>query len=311
MFSPKENYRRVYASGRGFAVGTLLALTALSFFWAAGRVQAAVAKVQALQAVVTEVKGKNVQLSLDEGKSWQGAAKGVKLGQGSLVRTGFASRCEVSFAGHSVVQVEPLSSLRVADYAGTASKQKVRAHLRYGAVRCGVEKGRIKTDTKISTPVSTLSIRGTLVYVEYDAGRRRCLLRVDEDGPALASRVGRRGRPCPDGEPCEEATEKTDPDQATAGAAYVLDEGMHTDCSLSRYLELAVFERKVWITGNYSTGGVSDREAGAIVYESGTLDPTAGALQFNDDRSRAAQRVPEDVIDIPGGGIGIGSHTDE
>ncbi|KPK74274.1 MAG: hypothetical protein AMJ79_14580 [Phycisphaerae bacterium SM23_30] len=244
---------------------------------------------QPLDAIVSNVTGRNVQVSLDQGKTWQPARKGQALTRGAAVRTGFASSCEINFGDHSILQILALSSVSIADYAGIMNvEEKVQANLQYGAVRCGVEKGRIKTDTKISTPVSTLSVRGTFIYVEYDPGTRRCLLKVDEDGPAVASTFTR------------------DCFGLALDGYYLLNEGMKTDCCLSRFLKLAIFERTVWVTGNYALGDITDEEAHAMVYKDhfGAGDASQGALQFNDDRSRHNQIASEIVI--TGGGIPIG-----
>ena len=245
--------------------------------------------LQPLDAVISEVTGKSVQVSLD-GKTWQPARKGQALGRGAAIRTGFASSCEVDFGDHSVLQILALSSVSIADYAGAINvEERVQANLQYGALRCGVEKGRVQTDTKISTPISTLSIRGTYIYVEYDPGTRRCKLKVDEDGPALAS------------------TFTKDCFGLALDGNYLLNEGMYTDCCLSRFLKLAIFDRTVWVTGNYALGDITDEEANALIYTTftGGTDPTRGGLQFNDDRLRNNQRVTEFVIQ--GGGIPIGS----
>ncbi|MBN2376982.1 MAG: FecR domain-containing protein [Sedimentisphaerales bacterium] len=269
-----------------------------------------------LSAVITEVKGKHVQYSTDGGQTWQKAAVNIKLKRNDAVRTGFGSSCELNFGGHSVVQVEALSSLKVDDYAATAQGEKVRAKLRYGAVRCGVERGRVKADTRISTPVSTLSIRGTLVYVEYDSGTRRCKLQVDDHGPAWASAAAWRwGSGCEDCDEDENNNEEAPQSEQSAASAdepnqpgvYVLEEGMRTDCSLSRYLDMAVFERTVWVNGNYNIGDVSEPEKNAIIFNTVQTDPGEGALQYDDKKSGSGMSRMPFEIEFPEGDIPIGS----
>jgi hypothetical protein len=232
-----------------------------------------------LSALITKIKGASVQLSLDNGQSWQGAKVGDKLAKNGQVRTGFASECEINFTNHTVIQVQPLSSVNILDYSGTADRPKVNASVSYGAVRCGVEKGRVTPETKITTPVSTLSIRGTVVYVEYDHGTRRCTLWTVKDGPALA--------------------------QSSEGK-YQLDEGMDTDCSLARFLERASFRRNDWITGNNNVGSYNDSESHTGINQDGAIDPIDGALQNNSEKSRFSQKPPTE-LEIPGGGVPIGS----
>ena len=268
-------------------------------------------KSKTLKAVVTKVSGKHVQYSVDKGKSWKPLKLGVELSKGSLVRTGFGSGCELRFGGHSVLIIQALSSVRVADYVGIQGKEIVRARLHYGALRCGVEKGRIEADTRISTPVSTLSIRGTKVFVSYDAGIQSCMLGVDEDGPATA-RVYGEGC-CGPGETEEDTQFADDPNQEVPAFSsdYELYEGMRTDCMLSRDLRLAEFDRMVWVTGNYRVGDVSSTEAESIVQlqHQGTIDPTEGARQYDDDKSIGQQRYGSQEIDFPGGDVPIGVVT--
>ncbi len=268
-----------------------------------------------LSAVITEVKGKHVQYTTDGGQTWQKAAVNIKLKRGDSVRTGFGSSCELNFGGHSVVQIEALSSLKVDDYAATAQGEKVRAKLRYGAVRCGVERGRVKADTRISTPVSTLSIRGTLVYMEYDSGTRRCKLQVDDHGPAWASAAAWRwGSGCDGCDEDEDGDEEASPSEQSAAPAeepnqpgvYVLEEGMRTDCTLSRYLDMAVFDRTVWVNGNYNIGDVSELEKKAIIFNTVQTDPGSGAQQYEDETSGSSLTVPLDEIEFPEGDIPIG-----
>jgi len=258
-------------------------------------------------AVITQVTGKNVQYSLDGGKTWQPAKEGVRLGKGAAVRTGFASSCQVTFDNNSLLHVQPLSSVTISGYLTAVGGEIVNANLQYGAVRCAVEKGKVEAQTKISTPVSTLSIRGTVVYLEYDAGTHRCLMGVDEDGPAIARAAGlAHCRDC-DQQITYAAQDPNDPNTAPDyGGLYELQAGMRTDCSLTRYLELAVFERMVWVTGNLAVGDITSAEAKAIAFLNRFEEPTDGALHFTDSRSRSVQRVTEEEIEFPGGDIPIG-----
>ena len=244
---------------------------------------------QQLDAIISNMTGIAVQVSLDGGKTWESARQGMALGKGAAVRTGFASTCEINFGDHSILQILALSSVSIADYAGTSqTTETVQTNLQYGAVRCGVERGRVQADTKISTPVSTLSIRGTFIYVEYDPGTRRCTLKVDEDGPAVASTFTR------------------DCFGLSMYGDYMLNEGMKTDCCLSRFLKLAIFERTVWVTGSMAVGDITDAESNTFVYKKffGGSDPSGGALSYNSDRSRHNQVVTDIIIN--GGGTPIG-----
>ena len=198
-----------------------------------------------LEAEIKSVTGKSVQYSIEGSDDWQAAKVGVKLSKDAVVRTGFASSCEMSFRGNTIIKVEALSSVRIADYLGREDAEVVRANLQYGAVRCGVEKGRVKSDTKISTPVAVLAIRGTITKVEYDRGTGQCNLGVLKGG--LADVFSRKGR-------------------------YVLAPGMKTDADLSRHLQSAIFGRSVFVTGNRAIGDLCDVEAKKMSEIVGAVD---------------------------------------
>ena len=265
--------------------------------------EAPAASEEMLQAEVIKVTGLHAQVSRDGGKKWGPVKVGDKVAEGDVIRTGFGARVEISFADQTVMHVEPLSCVVVSRYSQSATKRTVRAELPYGAVRAGVTHGELEEDTAISTPVSTLSVRGTVVYVAYDAGQRRCLLAVDEDGPAVAKLLA--SAPCPS---CPGGTSVGAGAGAWPQLLYELEEGTYTDCRLSRYLELVSFERAVWVTGSFQMGGVTPNEAKPQVFErccdvTGTTD---GAKEYNQDRQRKTQETAEPIIDFPGGDVPIG-----
>ena len=223
-------------------------------------------------AVITEVIGKSVQCSLDGGKSWRSAKGKMELPKSAMIRTGFASSCEVSFQGNTVVQVEPLSSMRIADYLGNKSKtrEKVDVNLHYGAVRCGVEKGRIRSNTQIITPVSTLGIRGTQTRVVHLRGAGQSMLAVTKDGPADA--MSWKGR-------------------------YELREGMKTDNQLSRHLKTAIFDRTVFVSGNPALGDVTDVEAEVMSQVSSVVDLVDDRADWRGDSGQSSSDDNSDCTD--------------
>lgn len=205
--------------------------------------------MQALTATLKSVTGKSVQYSADGGKTWLPGAVDIKLYKDAIVRTGFASTCEVSFRGNTIIKISALSSVRIADYLGRDDAEVVRANLQYGALRCGVEKGRVKSDTQITTPVAALAIRGTITKVEFDRGTNLCNLGVLTGRANASTRKGRR---------------------------YVLDGGMKTDSQLSRHLQTAIFGRSVFITGNRAIGDFSDIEIARVTEVVGAFDLLGG-----------------------------------
>lgn len=248
---------------------------------------------QALQATIHQVTGGSVQYSTD-GQSWNKAQQGVTLGRDGMIRTGFASTCQLQFGDHTLVDIQPLSSVRVADYISTGEGEKVRANLQYGAIRCGVEKGRVKADTHISTPVSTLAIRGTWVQAEYNPGTGQCLWNVLEHGPAIASIQRRRETGRPGGLHFS---------VQGANKSYTLKEGMKTDEILTPFQQLTEIEGQVWSTGNARLGDLSTRETLCETGLAAALIDKAGAPPSERVSSRRGQRPPLVVPDRDLSGI--------
>jgi len=250
-------------------------------------------------AILGQLTGSNAQFSTDGGKTWRPAQQGTPLAEGAIVRTGFGATCQVSFADQTILQVQPLSCVRISRYQAGPTSQTIQAVLPYGAVRCGVQKGRIESDTQIRTPVSTLSIRGTIAYVAYDPGLRRCLLAVDESGPAIAALAG--------GGCCGGASFGASNPNPTPATAYELEAGMYTNCVLGRHLSLAMFDRTVWVTGNLAVGDVTPDEAGPMVHgQADPANPTGGAENYRNDKGRAAERPLDETVRFPGGDVPIG-----
>lgn len=235
-------------------------------------------KVVELEANISRVVGKHVQVTTDGGQTWNSAQVDDKLGRNGAVRTGFASGCDVRFGEHSLVEVKALSSMRVADYLRADNGEVVRASVRYGAIRCGVDQSRVKTDTRISTPVSTLGIRGTVVAMTYDPSLGKVDYMLAEHGPAIVKAfVGG----VPD------------------GPGYVLEEGMQTDQSLTRSLDKAIEGRVVWLSGSPSTGGISKAEGAFLTHiGSGAAPPVEGGLG---DAIKKLGLLPEDDHGSTGG----------
>ena len=247
-------------------------------------------------ATVTEIDGKHAQLSIDNGQNWQPAAQDAQLAADGMVRTGFATRVTLSFQDETVIKVEPLSCVRIDQAHQTAKTRTVQADLPYGAVRCGVAHGILEADTRIRTPVSTLSVRGTLVYVSYAPGYNHCLLRVDEDGPAIARLISSRSADV------WQPFESVIPPTADPNIGYTLHEGMYTNCDMSRHLELVTFDRAVWVNGNIHLGDVTPKEARPKV-------STPNAIDKVEPREDTQDTVTEE-FDWPGGIIPIGESPD-
>jgi len=120
---------------------------------------AAAPEASPLIARVTAVEG-TVEARPAVGQPWQPVAVGTTLPPGSDLRTGFRARCTLDMTD-SLVQVDPLSVVRIAELQRTGDKVRTRLHLKQGNTQAVVEKGRIESDFAILTPSATLAVKGT------------------------------------------------------------------------------------------------------------------------------------------------------
>lgn len=116
-------------------------------------------KAEALVARVTAVHG-TVEARPAVGQPWKPVAVGQALAPGTDLRTGFRARCTLDMTD-SLVQVDPLTVVRIAELERTGDTVRTRLHLKQGNTQAVVEKGRIESDFAILTPSATLAVRGT------------------------------------------------------------------------------------------------------------------------------------------------------
>ena len=110
-------------------------------------------------ATVKVLEG-TVEWRPDPQAPWQAVKVGQELSQGADIRTGFRARCILDMGG-SLVQLEAMTVMRVAELKRQEDKVRTRLYLKQGRTQSIVEKGGTKNDFAIVTPSATLSVRGT------------------------------------------------------------------------------------------------------------------------------------------------------
>ena len=146
-------------SGRWCLVAVGLAVLVSSGWLVFGQEPAA---GQPLEVTVVAVKG-TAEVKLTAEAAWQSVQQGMKLPVGATICTGVMSRVDLDFDGHAVVTISHPSIVRVDRFLMTDKAVETRLHLKVGSMRAGVVKEQIASDFKISTPVVTLSTRGTQI----------------------------------------------------------------------------------------------------------------------------------------------------
>jgi len=93
-------------------------------------------------------------------KPWAPVKVGMTLVQGADLRTGFRAMCVLDMVD-SLVQVDPLTVVRIGQLTREGGTVRTRLILKQGNTAAIVEKERIESDFRIVTPSATLSVRGT------------------------------------------------------------------------------------------------------------------------------------------------------
>jgi len=152
---------------------------------------------KAIRATVVEIKGSVLARSASQGGAFKPVSKGDTLPGDTLITVGTRGQAVLAFGDNSVVALEQFSTLSISSVyethvAGQGSSTVVtRLKLVNGSVRAGVERGRTSSDFQITTPVATLSVRGTRpIRVFYDAGTGQLWFSLGREGEITGELAG-------------------------------------------------------------------------------------------------------------------------
>ena len=133
-------------------------------------------------ATVRSVSGK-VEIQ-PAGGGWIPLAAGDRIAQGSTISTGFRSTAVLE-VGSAVLEVKPLTRMRLDELIEREGVVKTELFLRVGRVKADVrQREGLQQDFRLSSPVSTAAVRGT--SFEYDGVN----LQVLEGLVAIANAYG-------------------------------------------------------------------------------------------------------------------------
>ncbi len=114
---------------------------------------------ESLQTVAKEVEG-TVEYRTGAEQPWQALDVGQALAEGFDVRTGFRARAVLE-SRDSLVQVDPLTVVRIGELRRDGNTVRTRLYLKQGSTQSIVERGEAASDFAIVTPSATLSVQGT------------------------------------------------------------------------------------------------------------------------------------------------------
>ena len=112
-------------------------------------------------AKITALEG-DVTFKTNEGAKWSKASSNMELVEGTYLMTAFESSCSLVFTDGSKMNVRELSKIQINKFSSDLKKVEAEVTLYNGNLRATVHKDvDTKTDFKVRTPVSTISVRGT------------------------------------------------------------------------------------------------------------------------------------------------------
>jgi len=106
-------------------------------------------------------------LTSSTGATWQPIQAGQQLPEKTVIRTGLGARVVLRFADCGEVVVERASKAGISEFRPRAATARTSLGLKYGSMRVHVERARGPQDFQVSTPVATMSVRGTKGRIRF------------------------------------------------------------------------------------------------------------------------------------------------
>jgi len=114
----------------------------------------------ALTVTVSAVQG-NVQVRPAEDQDWRPAIVGMQLGELAEVRTGPRSAVQFKLPPDQTITLDRLGTVKVLTAVQQGGKVKTNIGMKYGRTRYSIEAAGVEHEATISSPSSTLAVRGT------------------------------------------------------------------------------------------------------------------------------------------------------
>jgi len=128
-----------------------------------------------VQVTVAEVTGQAQWMdAAAEEVSWTTIKKNDVLSELVVIRTGLRSSVILKFEDRSLVTIRSGTKIGIAEARRSGTSATTRLGLKYGSIRAKVDSTTGPSDFQVSTPVATLSVRGSVDDFSYggDNGAR-------------------------------------------------------------------------------------------------------------------------------------------
>jgi len=113
-----------------------------------------------LSVTVSAVQG-NVQVRPAEDQDWRPAVVGMQLGEQAEFRTGPRSAVQFKLPPDQTITLDRLGTVKVLAAVQQGGKVKTNIGMKYGRTRYSIESAGVEHEATISSPSSTLAVRGT------------------------------------------------------------------------------------------------------------------------------------------------------
>ncbi len=99
--------------------------------------------------------------------TWQPIQAGEQLDEMTVIRTGLRAKVVLRFADRGEVVIERATKTGISEFRRQGGTARTSLGLKYGSMRVHVERARGPQDFEVTTPVATMSVRGTDGHIRF------------------------------------------------------------------------------------------------------------------------------------------------
>jgi hypothetical protein len=153
-------------AGLGLALGSSWTMAQPNTTAPAGSQPSSQPADELISGTIQYVKG-DVRVRASDKSPWVAAKVGMVIPQGGEIQTGPRSQVDLFMPPAQKLSLDRMTTVKLVELARTGDKIKSNIGMQYGRTQLNIEKSGMVHDAKISTPSTTLALRGTNVSV-YD-----------------------------------------------------------------------------------------------------------------------------------------------
>ena len=128
------------------------------------------AAAQNMQVIVTATRGKLAQIRKAQDQPWQPVRVGMALEPGAEFRTGPGAAVQFRIGDDQLVTLDRLGTVKVLEAVRDGQKARTNVGMKYGRTRYDIQTSGVDHESKLTSPTTTLAIRGTGATVRDEPG---------------------------------------------------------------------------------------------------------------------------------------------